>query len=187
MAMVALVLLLSAVSHAQEIITTQRLDTTTGLVSDANQTTRPPARRVPEPSATVLLLMGLSMIGLGSYCMERHKRRAYAPCQVRGLLGMRAGEALDHPTTCTSLLSHRDMPADDRATPPPMPYRDSLGVMSQVRGHLAPPVGWGKGGTASLGARRAFAQGFLNAWQGRGQRCFIELISQLVIPGDAHQ
>jgi hypothetical protein len=76
MAMVALVLLLSAVSHAQEIITTQRLDTTTGLVSDANQTTRPPARRVPEPSATVLLLMGLSMIGLGSYCMERHKRRA---------------------------------------------------------------------------------------------------------------
>jgi hypothetical protein len=76
MAMVALVLLLSAVSHAQE-ITTQRLDTTTGLVLlDATRTPGPSVRRVPEPSATVLLLLGLSTIGLGSYCMERHKRRA---------------------------------------------------------------------------------------------------------------
>ena len=77
MAMVALVLLLSAVSHAQQSneIITQTLDTTTGLVLDASRTTRPRVR-VPEPSATVLLLMGLSMIGLGSYYVERHKRRA---------------------------------------------------------------------------------------------------------------
>lgn len=59
--------------------------------------------------------------------------------------------------------------------------------VSQVRGHLAPPVWWGKGGTASLGAGRTFSQGFLNAWQSRGQRCFIELIGQLIIPGDTHQ
>lgn len=65
--------------------------------------------------------------------------------------------------------------------------RDGSTLMSRVRGHLAPPVGWGKGGTASLGARRTFAQGFLNAWQGRVQRRFIKLIGQLVIPGDAHQ
>ena len=29
---------------------------------------------------------------------------------------------------------------------------------------------------AALGPWGAFAQGFLKAWQGRGQRCFIELI-----------
>lgn len=62
MAMVALVLLLSTVSHAQRLPSTST-DTST-------------ARRVPEPSATVLLLVGLSMIGFGSYCVERRKRKA---------------------------------------------------------------------------------------------------------------
>jgi hypothetical protein len=78
MAMAALVLLLSAVSHAQQSpnqLITQTLNTTTGLVLDANRPTKPVVR-VPEPSATVLLLMGLSMIGLGSYYVERRKRRA---------------------------------------------------------------------------------------------------------------
>jgi hypothetical protein len=93
MAMAALALLLSAVSHAQQSpnqlitqtlnttgslvndLTTQTLDTTTGLVLDANRPTKPVVR-VPEPSATVLLLMGLSMSGLGSYYVERRKRRA---------------------------------------------------------------------------------------------------------------
>jgi hypothetical protein len=59
MAMVALVLLLSTVSHAQR------------LPSTGTSTVR-----VPEPSATVLLLVGLSMIGFGSYCVERRKRKA---------------------------------------------------------------------------------------------------------------
>jgi hypothetical protein len=48
--------------------------------------------------------------------------------------------------------------------------------MSQVRGRLAPPDWRGKGSTPSLGTWRTFSQGFLKAWQGRGQRCFIELI-----------
>ena len=50
-----------------------------------------------------------------------------------------------------------------------------------------PPNWRGNCRAQHLGARRTFAQGFLNAWQGRGQRCFIELLSQLIIPGDAHQ
>jgi hypothetical protein len=70
MVMATLVLLLSTVSHAQELIT-QPLDTSLDL-----NASRLKVRRVPEPSATVLLLVGLSMIGFGSYCVEHRKRRA---------------------------------------------------------------------------------------------------------------
>ncbi len=49
-------------------------------------------------------------------------------------------------------------------------------LMSQVRGRLAPPDWRGKRGTPSLGTWRTFAQGFLKAWQSRGQCCFIELL-----------
>jgi len=49
-------------------------------------------------------------------------------------------------------------------------------LISQVRERLAPPDWRGKGGTPSLGTWRTVSQGFLNTWQGRGQRCFIELI-----------
>ena len=49
-------------------------------------------------------------------------------------------------------------------------------LINQVRERLAPPDWRGKGGTPSLGTWRTVSQGFLNTWQGRGQRCFIELI-----------
>src|SRR5437660_479498 len=40
---------------------------------------------------------------------------------------------------------------------------------------------------STLGPRRTFAQGFLKARQGRGQRCFVQAIGQGAIPGDADE
>ena len=79
--MMALVLLFVAVSHAQQslsALTTQTLDTTTGLVVDAaSKIGKPkPNVSVPEPSADVLLLMGLGVSGLAGYYVERRKRWA---------------------------------------------------------------------------------------------------------------
>jgi hypothetical protein len=80
MAMVALVLLCAVVSHAQvalDQLTTQTLDTTTGLVVDASKVGKPkPKVSVPELSASVLLLMGLGVSGLVGFYVERRKRSA---------------------------------------------------------------------------------------------------------------
>jgi hypothetical protein len=79
MAMGALVLLLVAVSHAQQSldqVISQQLDTTTGLVVDASKKDKDAKKSVPEPSASVLLLIGLGVTGLGGYCVERRKRVA---------------------------------------------------------------------------------------------------------------
>jgi hypothetical protein len=86
MAMGALVLLLVAVSHAQQSldqVISQQLDTTTGLVVDASKKDKDASKKdkddkksVPEPSASVLLLIGLGVTGLGGYCVERRKRVA---------------------------------------------------------------------------------------------------------------
>jgi hypothetical protein len=78
MAMVALVLLLSGVSHAEELITerVELVSTVDELATRSGSSSTPTRRRVPEPGATVLLLLGLSMIGFGSYCAERRKRSA---------------------------------------------------------------------------------------------------------------
>ena len=74
MAMAALVLLLSAVSHAQQSLA-QTLDTTTSLAVTTLKP-KPKPTSVPEPDVSVLLLLGLGGIGLGRYCMERRKRVA---------------------------------------------------------------------------------------------------------------
>ena len=79
MAMGALVLLLVAVSHAQQSldqVISQKLDTTTGLVVDASKKDKDDRKSVPEPSASVLLLLGLGVTGLGGYWVERRKRVA---------------------------------------------------------------------------------------------------------------
>lgn len=75
-AMVALVLLLAAVSHAQ--VSLDQLTTQTGLVVDAASKIGKPKPKVsvPEPSTNVLLLMGLGVSGLVGYCVERRKRSA---------------------------------------------------------------------------------------------------------------
>jgi hypothetical protein len=68
----ALVMLLPAESQAQR---QGGPPTTTPPVTTTPPTTRPPLS-VPEPSTSVLLLIGLGMTGLGSYYMKRHKREA---------------------------------------------------------------------------------------------------------------
>jgi hypothetical protein len=81
MAMAALVLLLAAVSHAQQSldqVLSQKLDTTTGLAVDAASKVDKPKSKVsvPEPSTSVLLLIGLGVTGLVGYRVERRKCEA---------------------------------------------------------------------------------------------------------------
>ena len=79
MGMVVLVLLLSAVSHAQQSldqVLSQKVATTIDLAVDASKKDKGDKKSVPEPSANVLLLLGLGVLGLGGYCVERRKRTA---------------------------------------------------------------------------------------------------------------
>ena len=69
-AMAALVLLMSAVSHAQ-----LSLDQVVSQSQDASKKDKPKVS-VPEPDTSVLLLLGIGVTGLVGYCVERRKRAA---------------------------------------------------------------------------------------------------------------
>ena len=72
----ALVMLLPIVSPAQvslNQIVTQPVDTTLGLVQN---TAKPKPTSVPEPDASVLLLIGLGVTGFVGYGLQRRTRGA---------------------------------------------------------------------------------------------------------------
>jgi hypothetical protein len=79
MAMAALVLLVSAVSHAQvslDQLTKQPVVVDAGKKEKEKEKDGKKPVSVPEPSASVLLLLGFGMTGLVGYAVERRKRWA---------------------------------------------------------------------------------------------------------------
>jgi hypothetical protein len=89
MATAALILLFATVSHAQKTldqVLSQTVDTTLSLAADASKKEKDKGdkKSVPEPSANILLLLGLGVISLGGYCVERRQRMAYATMSEQG-------------------------------------------------------------------------------------------------------